>query len=121
MTGVSFPLLSTLFSINREVCEVSADIDDSLGWSLPTGFETPITYFYIAYFVVLLLHRQHRDDHACKEKYGADWDEVSLHVYKYTTPAKTVRHIERGKNNGWQMLMQLSIAEGYLTRLSNTS
>lgn len=26
---------------------------------------------------MLLLHRQHRDDHACKEKYGDDWDEVS--------------------------------------------
>jgi len=60
----------------------------ALGWSLPTGFETPITYFYIAYFVVLLLHRQHRDDHACKEKYGADWDEYCRRV-----PYKIIKYV----------------------------
>ena len=36
-----------------------------------------MTYFYIAYFVVLLVHRQRRDDHACKQKYGEDWEKVS--------------------------------------------
>jgi len=46
----------------------------SLAWCLPTGFNTPITYFYLAFFVVLLLHRQMRDDEACREKYGKDWD-----------------------------------------------
>lgn len=51
----------------------------SLGWSLPTGFDTPMTYFYIVYFVILLLHRQIRDDHACKQKYGEDWDKVGCH------------------------------------------
>jgi hypothetical protein len=48
----------------------------SLGWCLPTGFETPIPYFYVLYFVVLLVHRQIRDDEACKAKYGKDWDKV---------------------------------------------
>lgn len=43
-------------------------------WCLPTGFGTPITYFYVAYFAVLLVHRQLRDDEACKKKYGKDWD-----------------------------------------------
>lgn len=47
---------------------------DRLSWCLPTGFHTPITYFYLGFFVVLLLHRQMRDDEACKEKYGKDWD-----------------------------------------------
>ncbi|RSH81588.1 erg24, C-14 sterol reductase [Saitozyma podzolica] len=46
----------------------------ALGWCLPTGFETPIPYFYVLYFVVLLVHRQIRDDEACKAKYGKDWD-----------------------------------------------
>ena len=50
----------------------------SIGWSLPTGFNTPFTYAYILYFIVLLLHRQIRDDHACKAKYGDDWEKVSL-------------------------------------------
>jgi hypothetical protein len=40
----------------------------ALAWSLPTGFETPITYFYIIYFTVLLIHRQRRDDENCEKK-----------------------------------------------------
>ncbi|PWZ03723.1 putative ERG24-C-14 sterol reductase [Testicularia cyperi] len=43
-------------------------------WSLPCGFSTPIPYFYVAYFAVLLVHRQLRDDEACQKKYGKDWD-----------------------------------------------
>ncbi|SOV06722.1 probable ERG24 - C-14 sterol reductase [Ustilago sp. UG-2017a] len=43
-------------------------------WSLPCGFATPIPYFYVAYFAVLLVHRQLRDDGACQKKYGKDWD-----------------------------------------------
>jgi hypothetical protein len=40
-----------------------------LAWCLPTGFDTPITYFYVIYFAVLLIHRQRRDDEACAKKY----------------------------------------------------
>ena len=40
-----------------------------LAWCLPTGFDTPITYFYVIYFAVLLIHRQRRDDDACAKKY----------------------------------------------------
>ncbi|PWN50038.1 putative ERG24-C-14 sterol reductase [Violaceomyces palustris] len=43
-------------------------------WSLPTGFETPIPYFYVLFFAILLVHRQMRDDEACQKKYGKDWD-----------------------------------------------
>jgi len=41
----------------------------ALAWSLPTGFDTPITYFYVVYFLVLLIHRQRRDDENCKKKF----------------------------------------------------
>ncbi len=37
--------------------------------SLPTGFNTPITYFYVTYFAVLLIHRERRDSEACKIKW----------------------------------------------------
>lgn len=40
----------------------------ALAWSLPTGFETPVTYFYVVYFAVLLIHRQRRDDENCEKK-----------------------------------------------------
>ncbi|KAJ7785646.1 ergosterol biosynthesis ERG4/ERG24 [Mycena metata] len=49
------------------------DLLMSLAWSLPTGFRTPITYFYVMYFAVLLVHRQRRDDENCERKYGKDW------------------------------------------------
>lgn len=41
-----------------------------MGWSwcLPTGFNTPLTYYYVIYFAILLAHRQSRDDEACKRK-----------------------------------------------------
>ena len=42
-------------------------------WCLPTAFDTPVTYFYVVFFAVLLVHRQMRDDEACTEKYGKDW------------------------------------------------
>lgn len=45
-------------------------------WCLPTGFDTPLPYFYIIYFMILLIHRQSRDDEACKVKYGEDWEKV---------------------------------------------
>jgi len=41
----------------------------ALAWSLPTGFDTPVTYFYVIYFAVLLIHRQRRDDEKCEKKY----------------------------------------------------
>ncbi|KAH9042115.1 ERG4/ERG24 ergosterol biosynthesis protein [Lactarius pseudohatsudake] len=49
------------------------DLLMALAWSLPTGFETPITYFYVVYFAVLLIHRQRRDEEKCEKKYGKDW------------------------------------------------
>lgn len=41
-----------------------------MGWSwcLPTGFHTPLTYYYVIYFAILLAHRQQRDDEACRRK-----------------------------------------------------
>ncbi|KAF4452300.1 putative c-14 sterol reductase ERG-3 [Fusarium austroafricanum] len=38
------------------------------------------TYFYSAWFGFLLIHRERRDDAACIEKYGKDWDEYKNKV-----------------------------------------
>lgn len=43
-------------------------------WCLPCGFNSVIPYFYVVYFGVLLLHRERRDEEACRAKYGADWE-----------------------------------------------
>jgi delta14-sterol reductase len=70
---------SATCSLGEEM-KAAASADGSLSWSLPTGFNTPITYFYFVYFIILLVHRQKRDDHACKQKYGKDWDEYCRRV-----------------------------------------
>ncbi|UZJ56770.1 hypothetical protein CBS101457_006090 [Exobasidium rhododendri] len=49
------------------------DLIMAWAWCLPTAFDTPVTYFYVVYFAILLVHRQMRDDEACTEKYGKDW------------------------------------------------
>ncbi|KAG8676451.1 erg24, C-14 sterol reductase [Fusarium poae] len=38
------------------------------------------TYLYSAWFGFLLIHRERRDDYACSEKYGKDWDEYKNKV-----------------------------------------
>ena len=46
----------------------------SISWSLPTGFISPLPYFYPVYFAVLLVHRDLRDEEKCAIKYGKAWD-----------------------------------------------
>ncbi|KIJ64380.1 hypothetical protein HYDPIDRAFT_154843 [Hydnomerulius pinastri MD-312] len=64
------------------------DILMALAWSLPTGFGTPITYFYVTYFAVLLMHRQLRDDENCEKKYGKDWE-----TYKKLVPYRIIPYV----------------------------
>ena len=33
-----------------------------------------LPYFYAAYFAVLLIHRELRDEESCRKKYGKDYD-----------------------------------------------
>ncbi|CAG9467367.1 unnamed protein product [Pedinophyceae sp. YPF-701] len=54
-----------------------------VAWCLPCGFDHAIPYFYAVYFAVLLLHRDARDFHACKQKYGKDWDKYCS-IVKYS-------------------------------------
>lgn len=44
------------------------------------GWGILITYFYILYFIILLVHRERRDEEKCKRKYGADWEEYKEKV-----------------------------------------
>ncbi|KAK1479799.1 ergosterol biosynthesis ERG4/ERG24 family protein [Colletotrichum cuscutae] len=38
------------------------------------GWGMIFTYFYVLYFAILLIHREGRDDVACSDKYGEDWE-----------------------------------------------
>jgi len=44
------------------------------------GWAIPITYFYMLYFAVLLIHREQRDEQKCRRKYGKDWEEYCKKV-----------------------------------------
>jgi hypothetical protein len=56
-----------------------------LAWCLTCGHSCIVPYFYAAYFAVLLLHRERRDDQACRLKYGADW-----HKYCQKVPYRLI-------------------------------
>ena len=60
---------SFLMADGREVVQ-----GDARGWAIP------ITYFYIIYFGILLIHRDGRDDVKCQRKYGKDWDKYKKTV-----------------------------------------
>jgi Delta14-sterol reductase len=49
------------------------DLLMGLAWCLPCGFESPLPYFYIVYFTILLVHRERRDNDMCAVRYGRDW------------------------------------------------
>lgn len=61
-----------------------------IGWSwcLPTGPQTVLTYFYVVYFGVLLVHRQTRDEAKCRAKYGKAWEQ-----YEAQVPYKIVPYV----------------------------
>ena len=44
------------------------------------GWGMLITYFYMVYFAILLIHRERRDEQKCRDKYGADWEEYCQKV-----------------------------------------
>jgi protein-S-isoprenylcysteine O-methyltransferase Ste14 len=44
------------------------------------GWGIPITYFFLVYFAVLLVHRERRDEEKCRRKYGKDWEEYCRQV-----------------------------------------
>lgn len=74
----------------------------ALSWSLPCGFGSIIPYFYPIYFAVLLLHRERRDDHQCRIKYGKDWDKYCSIVKSRIIPGLFI-------NNGWHLCCRVLI------------
>lgn len=49
-------------------------------WCLPAGMDSIVPYFYVIYFGALLVHRDQRDDAACRVKYGKDWEKYCKRV-----------------------------------------
>ena len=47
---------------------------DARGWGMI------VTYFFLVYFAVLLVHRERRDEEKCRRKYGEDWEKYCEQV-----------------------------------------
>jgi hypothetical protein len=62
------------------------DILMALAWCMCTGYKNIITYFYVIYFTILLIHRASRDDAMCHAKYGRDWDAYRAKVHYRIIP-----------------------------------
>uniref|UniRef100_A0A8V0YWC5 Delta(14)-sterol reductase LBR n=1 Tax=Gallus gallus TaxID=9031 RepID=A0A8V0YWC5_CHICK len=58
------------------------DIIMALAWSLPCGFNHILPYFYVIYFICLLVHREARDEHHCKKKYGLAWERYAMKMWR---------------------------------------
>jgi len=56
------------------------DILMALAWCLPCLFDSIVPYFYVIYFVLLLIHRERRDNKRCAIKYGENWDRYTERV-----------------------------------------
>jgi hypothetical protein len=46
------------------------------------GLAAVVPFFYCIYFASLLIHRERRDEKACRAKYGRDWDKYCS-IVKY--------------------------------------
>ncbi|KAG4426243.1 Delta(14)-sterol reductase [Cadophora malorum] len=46
------------------------------------GYGIIVTYFYVLYFAILLIHRERRDEAKCIRKYGDDWNKYR-EIVKY--------------------------------------
>lgn len=50
------------------------------------GWGMLVTYFFMLYFAILLIHRERRDEDKCRRKYGKDWEEYCRRVKSRIIP-----------------------------------
>ncbi|KAI9749598.1 MAG: hypothetical protein M4579_006809 [Chaenotheca gracillima] len=67
------------YIIQRHSSGVEVTQGEARGWGMV------VTYFYMLYFAVLLIHREMRDEEKCTKKYGKDWE-----AYKKKVPYRIV-------------------------------
>lgn len=68
----SLPTLASGYKLTHSVMYPGTRLVSTEGMK---GAAIPITYFYLIYFAVLLVHRERRDEEKCRRKYGKDWEE----------------------------------------------
>ena len=79
-TGIAgYAMQRSSFLSNRNLEAVQGE---AKGWGML------ITYFYVLYFAILLIHREMRDEEKCHRKYGKDWE-----TYQKKVPWRIVPYI----------------------------
>lgn len=53
--------------------QYTGDVMMGLAWGLACGFDSFMPYFYVAFFFLMICHRQMRDEVRCRIKYGDFW------------------------------------------------
>lgn len=80
-TGIAgYTIIKTINPASGELQTQAVQTPEVRGWGMI------ITYFYMLYFAVLLVHREMRDEEKCKKKYGADWDRYTSMVRSRIIP-----------------------------------
>ncbi|KAK2736156.1 erg24, C-14 sterol reductase [Myotisia sp. PD_48] len=80
-TGIAgYAMVEGVNQITGEVEKRAVQTEETRGWGMV------LTYFYILYFGVLLVHRETRDEEKCRKKYGADWDRYTSKVRSRIVP-----------------------------------
>ena len=81
-------LISGWWGVARHI-NYFGDLLMAWSWGLTTGFGSYFPYAYASFYLTpLLIHREMRDDAACQEKYGDDWQK-----YKKIVPYKMIPYI----------------------------
>mgnify|MGYP001321418384 FL=1 len=60
----------------------------ALCWSLPAQFDSLYPYLYFIFLVILLVHRERRDDERCSNKYKKYWE-----MYKQKVPYRILKYV----------------------------
>ncbi|EGD84195.1 hypothetical protein H112_07883 [Trichophyton rubrum D6] len=80
-TGMAgFAMMESLNPITGMMEKRAVQTEESRGWGMA------ITYFYVVYFGILLVHRERRDEDKCKRKYGEDWAKYTSRVKSRIIP-----------------------------------
>lgn len=60
----------------------TTDIMMAFLWGASCGFQSFLPFYYVSFFILVLVDREHRDTIRCQKKYGKLWDEY-LRVVPY--------------------------------------
>lgn len=79
-------LLDGWYGFVRKI-QYTGDIVMALTWGIACGFKSPLPFFYVTFFTIMINHRQLRDEARCREKYGEYWKEYTKRVPNVFLPS----------------------------------